>query len=119
MAAIVVDPDLLDVRHLQGLPLATIQNLLAPAFDPTYAHSLPVLLEALGREELGTARVRFLVVRIAGDAISLGAARLAREITAAPLSHAILQQVRATLALSEKTMREAALLPPLAVASGA
>ena len=107
------EDSLVSLRHLTGLALTTIQELLAPAYDPAYAESLPKLLEQLAHEErLDTARCRALVVRIAGDAVSVGASRLARTIAQEPLTHDLLQQAQATLALTTTSLRTSGMLPP-------
>ena len=87
---------LVELRHLLGLPLPKVKQILTLAFDPEYTCSLPRLLDDLQREDLNTAKARFLVGRITGDALSVGAVRLAREIEE-PLSQATCERARSTL----------------------
>ena len=87
---------LVELRHLLSLPLPKVKEILALAFDPENTCSLPSQLEELQREDLNTAKARFLAGRILGDALSVGAVRLAREIEE-PLSQATCERARSTL----------------------
>ena len=103
---------LVELRHLLGLPLPKVKQILTLAFDPEYTCSLPRLLDDLQREDLNTAKARFLVGRITGDALSVGAVRLAREIEE-PLSQATCERARATLDATIAFLRDSlGLLPP-------
>ena len=110
---------LVDLAHLEGLPLQVRRDILSRAYDETAACSIPSLLRLLEAEPRSTSRERFYVHRIAGDSIAAGAARLAQELTAEPISDDTFRQVRATLAETIASLRLSGLLPTAVVQASA